>query len=126
MEKVLLDANVLLDVLFRRQRHDAVINALEDMPNAQFCLSVLSVDIIMYFVESGKQSKATAWDFLNKYEILDVTRADVEWARDNDQGDYEDAVQVACARRHNCATLVTLDQKLEGLYGKYLSVLTIR
>jgi predicted nucleic acid-binding protein len=125
MKKVCLDANVLLEILFRRARYDKVTRLLEDMSDVQFCVSVLSVDLVMYFIEIEKQSKETAWKFLEKYQKIDITEDDVDWAHDNDQGDFEDALQVSCARRHNCARLITLDQDLESMYGTYLPIQTV-
>ncbi len=59
------------------------------------------------------------------YKILDMDNRDYKWTETNDQGDFEDALQVACARRHNCSYLLTLDKKFSNMYGKYLSIHTI-
>lgn len=126
MKKIYLDANVLLEILFHRARYKKVVARLSELQDSQFCVSVLSVDLVMYFVEIEKQSKDIAWEFINKYQQLDLLPNDTEWAHDNDQGDFEDALQVSCARRHNCTLLITLDQSLEKMYGKYLTVQTIR
>ena len=58
--------------------------------------------------------------------MLDLTLQDLEWAHDNDQGDFEDALQVGCARRHGCNQIVTLDQFMERMYGKFISIKTVR
>jgi predicted nucleic acid-binding protein len=126
MRKVCLDANVLLEILFQRARYDKVVELLGNMQDVQFCISVLSVDLVMYFVEIEKQSKAAAWEFLKNYQKLDITIDDIEWAYDNDRGDFEDALQVGCARRHDCTQLITLDQGLGRMYGKHIAVQTIR
>jgi predicted nucleic acid-binding protein len=126
MKKVLLDANILLELLFQRARYEKVVGLLSSMQEVQFCASVLSIDIVMYFVEAEKQSKQAAWEFLSSYMTLDLTSRDTEWAHENDKGDYEDALQVACARRHGCNDVITLDKKMAGMYGGYISVETIR
>lgn len=126
MKKIYLDTNVLLEILFHRERYYKVVSLLLNMQGANFYISVLSVDIVMYFVEIEKQSKNKAWEFLNKYQMLDIGISDVEWAHDNDNGDFEDALQIACARRHKCLQIVTLDQRLEHMYGKYIQIQTIR
>ncbi len=99
---------------------------LGNIEEIQFCTSGLSVDLVMYFVEIEKQPKDKAWDFLDKYEKLDMTLDDIEWTHDNDRGDFEDALQVGCARRHKCTRIITLDQGFEYQYGKFILVLTIR
>ena len=124
--RVCLDANILLELLFKRVRYEAVVAALEAFTNAQFCMTVLSVDLVMYFVESEKQSKLAARQFLSNYEPLSLLADDIEWAFDHDQGDYEDALQVACARRHGCDLFITLDGKLASMYSEFLPVQTIR
>lgn len=126
MNKVYLDANVLLEILFHRARYEKVVELLGSMEEVQFCVSVLTIDIVMYFVEIEKQPKDKAWWFINKYEKLDMTLPDVEWAHDNDHGDFEDALQVGCARRHKCTQFITLDQAVEPRYGRFISVQTIR
>jgi predicted nucleic acid-binding protein len=126
MKKVYLDANILLEILFRRARYGKVVELLGSMEEVQFCVSVLSIDLVMYFVEIEKQPKDKAWEFLEKYEKLDMKLHDIEWAHDNDRGDFEDALQVGCARRHKCAQFITLDQSVERRYGRFISVQTIR
>ncbi len=126
MKRICLDANILLEILFHRARYDKVVNLLDSMRDVQFCVSVLSIDLIMYFVEIEKQPKDKAWEFLSNYQILDMTIADAEWAHDNDRGDFEDALQVSCARRNDCASLITLDQGLRKMYGNFLAVQTVR
>ncbi len=122
MKKIFLDANVLLELLFHRARYDQVVEVLSAMRNVQFCVSVLSVDLVMYFVEIEKQSKDVAWEFLSNYRKLGTSVADIDWAHDNDKGDFEDALQVGCARRHDCSELITLDQNLGKMYGDYITV----
>ena len=126
MNKIYLDANVLLEILFRRARYEKVVEALSELQGSEFCISVLSVDLVMYFVEIEKQSKVKAWEFLANYKHLDLTPDDAEWAQQNDRGDFEDALQTSCARRHDCALLITLDRNFEKMYGDHIAVQTIR
>ena len=126
MQPVFLDANVLMEILFERQRNSAALDYIRGLKSVQLCVSVLSLDIVLYFVEAEKFSKQTAWAFLNHYRLLDMTASDAEWARDNDQGDFEDALQMACAHRHGCQQFITLDTAVEKRYGSFLPVVTIR
>ena len=99
---------------------------LSGMGEVQFCVSVLTIDIVMYFVEIEKQPKDKAWEFIDKYEKLNITLDDIEWAHDNDRGNFEDALQIGCARRHKCAQFITLDQDIGRQYGRFINVQTIR
>lgn len=126
MKKICLDANILLEILFHRTRYDKVIEMLGNIEEVQFCVSILSADLVMYFVEIEKASKDRAWEFLEKYEKIEVLSKDLEWAHANDAGDFEGALQVGCARRHGCSEFVTLDQTLGKMYGKYIPVQTIK
>lgn len=125
MKNIFLDANILLEILFKRSKYDKVIGLLSNMQDANFYISALSVDIVMYFVEQQKQSKDVAWQFLDFYNVLDLKFQDLTWAKDNDMGDFEDALQVGCALRCKCDIFVTLDKNIESKLGKYISVKTV-
>lgn len=126
MERICLDANALLDLLLQRACRQKVIQLLSGMTQARFCIPALTVDLVLYFVEAENLSKDEAWQFLEMYEIIDLTKDDVDWARDNDGGDFEDALQVACARRVGAKSFATLDKGLESMYGSYLTMITVR
>lgn len=123
---VFLDTNVLMELLFGRPNHELVAAAILDLPNeAKVCASILSTSTLLYFVESEKFDKTIAHNFIHGFSILDMTLEDYVWAENNDQGDFEDALQTACARRHGCSSILTLDKRFNGMYGKFLSVHTI-
>jgi predicted nucleic acid-binding protein len=83
------------------------------------------VSTLLYYVEAEGLDKKIAHSFIKGYRILDMTGSDYEWAEANDQGDFEDGLQVACAKRHGCSYLLTLDKKFGKMYGKYLQIRTI-
>ena len=124
---VFVDTNILMELFFRRSKYDLVMTGLLALAEQDetVCTSILSFTTLMYYVEAEKFDKKTAHKFINGFKILDMNENDYRWAEANDQGDFEDALQVACARRHDCAYLLTLDKKLGNMYGKYLSVRTI-
>ena len=125
MKNVFLDANILLEILFKRSKYDKVVDSLNSMQDANFYISALSVDIVMYFVEQQKQSKDVAWQFLDFYNFLDLKFQDLSWAKDNDMGDFEDTLQVGIALRCKCDLFITLDKNIESKLGKYISVKTV-
>jgi predicted nucleic acid-binding protein len=123
---VFLDANILMEMLFERAKASDVASNLRALPDDDLLvLSIFSVNVIFYYVEKYGFPKATAHEFIKNYKVLDMNEADYGWARDNDVGDFEDALQIACARRHACAKLITLDQDMDKQYGKYMLVETI-
>jgi predicted nucleic acid-binding protein len=123
---VFVDTNILMELFFRRSKYDLVIAGLTAISEEDIvCTSILSLTTLLYYVEAEKFDKKTAHNFVKGFKVLDMNEVDYRWAKANDQGDFEDALQVACARRHDCSYLFTLDKKLGTMYGKYLSVHTI-
>ena len=124
---VLVDANVLMELFFNRPKRDATVAAITSLTKDSIvCTSILSISVLLYFVETEKRDKTLAYSFLNGYKVLDMSEADFIWAQANDQGDFEDALQVSCALRHTCQKLLTLDKNLGLMYGKHVLVQTIR
>ena len=123
---IFIDTNILMEVFFRRAKYDSAMASLVALPELDIAwTSILSLSTLLYYVEAEKFDKKTAYKFMRGYRILDMTNSDYEWAKNNDQGDFEDALQVACAKRHDCSYLLTLDKKLGNMYGKYLSIRTV-
>jgi predicted nucleic acid-binding protein len=124
--KVFIDTTVLMELFFRRSNYELAAKSLMALSEENIvCASLLSVSTLLYYVEAEKFDKKIAHNFVRGFKILDMTEADYKWAEDNDQGDFEDALQVACARRHGCSDLFTMDKKFGVMYDKYLSVRTI-
>jgi predicted nucleic acid-binding protein len=122
-----LDANVLLELFFNRQRRadtEAAIIALPD--DARLVTSILTVHILFYYVEKDKFDMSEANAFLSAYKILDMSAADYEWAFANDQGHFEDALQTACALRHGCRKILTLDSAFAARHANHISFVHIK
>lgn len=125
--KVFLDANILLELSMGRARKAKVEeNILSLPPEDILTVSILSVDILFYYVEKEKRDKTEAYAFVENYRIADMNPADYDWAKANDQGDFEDALQVACALRHGCKKFLTLDERLAAVHRKHISVKLVR
>ena len=123
---VFVDTNILMELFFRRPQYDLAITSLTALAEQDIvCTSILSFSTLLYYVEAEKFDRSSAHNFLKGFKIVDMNEADYKWAEANDNGDFEDALQVACARRHNCSSLFTLDKKFGSMYGKYISVHTI-
>ena len=124
---IFIDTNVLMELLFERPNHDLAKNAILTLPTDDIvCTSILSVSTLLYFVESERFDKETAHNFMSGFKVLDMNHNDYVWAAANDRGDFEDALQTACARRHTCSSLITFDKNFDGMYGKFLAIHTLR
>ncbi len=123
---IFIDTNILMEVFFRRAKYDLVVTSLMALGEQNIvCTSILSLSTLIYYVEAKGFDKKIAHKFIQGYRILDMNNSDYGWAKSNDQGDFEDALQVACAKRHDCTYLLTLDKKFGNMYGKYLSIHTL-
>lgn len=123
VDRVLLDVNAIMELHYGRRAWQEVLAAVaEDDENARHVVTILSVHILLHFVEKDKKSKREAFEFLQNYEVCDMNEADYMWATQNDQGDFEDALQVACALRHGCKKLITLDADLAKRHNKHIAV----
>jgi len=123
---IFIDTNILMEVFFRRAKYDLAMKSLIALSEQNMvCTSILSLSTLIYYVEAEGFDKKIAHKFMQGYRILDMNNSDYGWAKSNDQGDFEDALQVACAKRHDCLYLLTLDKKFGDMYGKYLSIRTV-
>lgn len=124
-DRVFIDVNVLLDILWERAHHEQSLAVFKDQDGVQFVTSILAVDLVLYHVEKDRWDKQAAHKFLDRFGVLDMNQTDYEWAKSNDQGDFEDALQVACALRHNCKKFITLDKALAKNHDKHIEVTLI-
>lgn len=114
-EKIFLDANILLDVLFDRANYGVARNyILKNDGNLH--ISALTAHLVTHFglkiLELNVLHK-----YLDDYYIEDLTAQDVEWALNNVRNsDFEDALQLAVAIRSNCQEFVTFDKTLFNTY----------
>lgn len=126
---VLIDTNVLMDILLDREHRAAAEKMVAQVmhePGLTLAVSILTVSTLLYYVEKDRLDKHAAHAFLANYKILDMNESDYLWAADNDQNDFEDALQVACALRHNCHSILTLDKGLADNHRKHIITTLIR
>lgn len=124
---VFLDANVLMELFLNRQRRAQVEKTIMALPgDAVLATSILTVHILLYYVEKDGFDKSEANAFLSAYRILGMEANDYERAFANDQGDFEDALQTACALRHNCRKILTLDRDFAALHAKHIPIVHIK
>src|ERR1700745_1531995 len=103
---IFIDANVLLEVIQRREHVAACESFLSN--NEDKAISTVTLDLVMYFVERDKLAWKPVKSFLESLHWLPIVDADAQWAFMNFGGDdFEDALQVACAVRESCSGFAT-------------------
>jgi predicted nucleic acid-binding protein len=114
--RLLLDTNVILDVLLRREPWRADAEAVwraNDERHIAGCLTAMTLTDIFY-VARRSSDLATARQAvqlcLDEFEIVPVRRHDLERALQLSGPDYEDNLQIACAEAVAADAIVTRDQ----------------
>lgn len=78
---------------------------------------------MVYLLESHQANVSITEPLLQSYKIISVIAEDANWAFTHYKGiDFEDALQVAAARREVCTAFVTIDKKLAKKYDAFLRV----
>lgn len=110
MSRVLVDANILMEILFQRSKMKRVSKLLRD-PAHEYFISTLTVHILYYFAERDKN---ISWDFVAELigicGQLPVSLSAVGLAQQRYDGrDFEDCLQAAVAELGGCREILTLD-----------------
>lgn len=120
---IVVDTNVIVEILEKRNRLSSVVYYLKQNPNEIVAISTLTLSNVFYLLESHKIDLAIAEPLLRSYKLIPITADDADWAFNYYQGkDFEDALQVAAARREACTAFVTLDKQLAKKYDKTLPI----
>jgi len=110
--KFFLDTNVIIDIISRREGYK---NALQIM---RYCetnrlkgfVSATTVTDVMYILRkhvSTPTVKESLQTLLLIVEVADVLKSDISNAFNSEITDFEDAVQVSCAKRIKADYIVT-------------------
>lgn len=113
---VCLDANVVLELLLKREAHRQARQAIQTAAG-DLCITMLSVHIIVHFARKAGAEMSQIFELIDRVKVLDITATDYEWAKTNARNDdFEDALQLAAAIRSGCTTFITFDQLLNKTY----------
>ena len=111
--RLLIDANVVLDVLQKREpywKDSSVIWKLCETEQAEGYISTLTFANLMY-VMRRELDPAQIRDVLDKLRLIfrfaDFTAADMEKAAEMGWDDFEDAIQAATAERIVADSIIT-------------------
>ena len=114
---VLIDLNVLLDVLQKREpfyETSASLLAAVETGRVQGYVAAHSLTTLFYLIQKGKSSaeaRATITNLLQFIKVAPVDQSTLEQALNLDFKDYEDAVQMISALQCKADCLVTRNAK---------------
>jgi predicted nucleic acid-binding protein len=118
---IIVDTNIVVEILEKRSKLAAVVDYLERNQDEEVAVSTLTLSNVFYLLESHKVDVSTVEPLLQSYKIISVTSEDADWAFAHYKGvDFEDALQVAAARREACSAFVTIDKRLAKKYDAFL------
>lgn len=115
--KVLIDTNILLDVLCKREPfwEDALkIFRLCETRQIEGCVYALSIPNLVYVMRkelSRNQIEGILCTLQALFEIVDMRADDLKKAARLPVRDFEDALQCVCAKRIKASYLVTRNLK---------------
>ena len=113
----LIDTNVLLDVLLKREPFYQDSGAAIKLCNSKNsgCFSVVQCRDIYYLLSkyglSTDDAKTTITLMVNKLSILNANSSDVNNALSSKMSDFEDALIAYCAARHGVTHIITRNEK---------------
>ena len=129
--KVMLDANVLVDICGKTEEFESSFVALDVclLRNDRPCMLACMASVVDYVTHArkylSKVDSTKAVEGLTKLlDVLDVADVDVEEAVQNPLGDFEDAVIAFASQRHDVDLILSRDKK--GFKGSPVPVMTPR
>jgi predicted nucleic acid-binding protein len=122
MKRILVDANLVLDLLLQRSEPEKVAYALQNI-SATYFISTLTVHLTYHFGEREKVSSDTIDAVIDLFGILSLDGSTVKLAQEHHKGkDFEDCLQAACAELNDCDEILTRDRKFAQRSGTKLPV----
>ena len=114
---VLVDTNVLLDVLGRREPHcrsSAQVWTLAERGEIRAFVSAISYNNVYYIIRRAESKEAARRAMLSLRDVFDSVAPDakiINQAIDSDCDDFEDAIQFHSAVRVGAQVLITRNPK---------------
>lgn len=114
--KAFFDANILLEVIDDRKNAKKAVAALQKHAD-NACISALTGHLVMYFGPKAGATNKELEQFLLDYQMQPLGGAEFAWAFANGKdGDFEDALQIACAVSAGAEVFYTFDKALARRY----------
>jgi predicted nucleic acid-binding protein len=122
MERIFVDANVILEIMLRRRHYREALKALA-VPDRYFVISPLTVHLCYYFCLRENVDFKAVSKILAAFEVLPMNGQTVQLAQERcDGNDFEDCLQSVCAELGGCDGIITLDKKFQKYSGTPLPV----
>ena len=125
--KVLIDTNVILDVLCKREgffEDDDKIFKLCEVKKIEGYISALSISNLVYIMRKeldAEKIKEVLQQLSLIFKITDLKADDLKKAADMNFKDYEDALQSVCAVRLKANYIITRNIK-DFTYSKVMAI----
>ena len=115
--KLFLDANVVLDLILKRQPFfDNIAKIITVAENKNYKLLISSVTFVnVNYIACKFADKKNVLESLKMlrivFDVLSVSETEIDKALYSKFNDFEDAVQHYCALKNNCNYIITRDLK---------------
>jgi predicted nucleic acid-binding protein len=115
--KVMIDLNIMLDVVQKRDpfyKTSAALLAAAETGRIQGYLAAHTVTTLFYLLQKGKssaQARAAITNLLQFLQIAPVNQSTIEQSLNLELRDFEDAVQMMCAVQCQADYLITRNVK---------------
>ena len=130
MEKLLIDTNIVIDLLAKREdfyREAQELFTLADEKNISLFISSLTLANTHYVLSkylNTRETRKVLIKFKVLVKVLPLEDKIMEWALSSDFNDFEDAIQYYTALDNKLDIVITRDKK--GFKMSELPVLTAR
>jgi predicted nucleic acid-binding protein len=117
MKRIFLDANILLDVILKREPHAEFSGRFFSLKNSLICTSSLNIANIYFLIQKdfdNQVARKNTGIILEHCEVLEVDSAIIRQAHHSlfDKFvDFEDSIQHFCAVTHSMNCIITRNEK---------------
>jgi predicted nucleic acid-binding protein len=113
---LLLDTNIIIDIISRREGYENSLQILKycETKHALGFVSTTTVTDVIYILRkhiSPISVKDSIQTLLTIVDVADVLKSDLASAFSSEIKDFEDAIQVSCAKRIKASYIVTRNIK---------------
>ena len=116
MKRIFLDTNVLLDFVLGREGINDTLAILQLREDEKVCLttSILSMANVAYVAKKGR-TKAELYELMQglseMIHTLQMNEVQLQEALSVIAPDFEDMLQIVCAKTHDCDAIITRNKK---------------
>lgn len=122
MQRLFLDANVLLEILLVRPQEPGIVRFLAGRDRRHY-ISALTVHLCYHYCPRQGVPPELLAEFLQNFDILPLDHSAVRLAQRRFDGrDFEDCLQAAAAELGGCDEILTLDKNFCRHSGTKLPV----